>query len=358
MPGCKASFSTGGSALRCGLVTLAAMNVFDRIYALHRQLAGARRPIPKATLEERLECSPATVKRIIRDMRLYLDAPIEYDREYNGYYYALADGASPDAHFELPGLWFNASELVSLLAMDQLLETVQPGLLAADLGPIRKRLERILESRAMGTGELARRTRILRASARRPGAAFADVAGALAMRRRLGIRYHGRARDAVSRRTVSPQRLVYYRDNWYLDAWCHDAKGLRSFSLDRVHRAEIASVAAIDMDDAALDRELGSGYGIISGATTQIAVVRFSARAARWVADEQWHPDQSGHWRDDGGYELRVPYAAAEELLQDVLAYGPEAEIIAPAVLREAAADRLQRAAARYADTAADTEEL
>lgn len=56
------------------------MNVFDRIYALHKQLAGARRPIPKATLEERLECSPATVKRIIRDMRLYLDAPIEYDR--------------------------------------------------------------------------------------------------------------------------------------------------------------------------------------------------------------------------------------------------------------------------------------
>lgn len=332
------------------------MNVFDRIYALHKQLAGARRPVAKATLEARLECSPATVKRIIRDMRLYLDAPIEYDRQHNGYYYAQgsdADGVDADSggHFELPGLWFNASELVSLLAMDQLLETVQPGLLALDLAPVRKRLERILESRAMGTGELARRTRILRASARRPGPAFADVAGALAMRRRLAIRYHGRARDTESERTVSPQRLIYYRDNWYLDAWCHDADGLRSFSLDRIRGAQALEAPAIDMDSAALEAELSGGYGIFSGAPAHTAVIRFSPRAARWVADEQWHPDQQGRALDNGGYELDVPYSATAELLADVMAYGPDAEIMAPPELRTAAAERLQAAAARYTDS-------
>jgi len=329
------------------------MNVFDRIYALHKQLAGARRPVHRATLEARLECSQATVKRIIRDMRLYLDAPIEYDRDYNGYYYAQspqADNApdQSDGQFELPGLWFNASELVSLLAMDQLLETVQPGLLALDLAPVRKRLERILESRAMGTGELARRTRILRAGARRPGPAFADVASAMAMRQRLAIRYHGRARDTESERTVSPQRLIYYRDNWYLDAWCHDADGLRSFSLDRIRQARALEHTAIDMDSDTLDAELGGGYGIFSGAPAHTAVIRFSPSAARWVADEQWHPDQHGQRLDDGGYELRVPYSASAELLADVLAYGPDAEVIAPPELRRAAAERLRDAAARY----------
>ncbi|KEZ75972.1 helix-turn-helix transcriptional regulator [Salinisphaera hydrothermalis] len=320
------------------------MNVFDRIYALHKQLSGARYPIPKATLEARLECSPATVKRIIRDMRLYLDAPIEYDREYNGYYYA----GEADARFELPGLWFDASELVSLLAMDQLLETLEPGLLSADLAPVRRRLERILESRAMGTGELSARTRVLRATARRPGPAFADVAAATAMRRRLFMRYHGRARDTVSERTVSPQRLVYYRDNWYLDAWCHASDGLRSFSIDRIQSAEITDTAADDMSGDALDQQLGGGYGIFSGHAVHTAILLFSAAAARWVADEQWHPDQVGAWRDDGRYELRVPYAAAEELLRDVLAYGPEVEVVGPSALREAAAQRLSRAAAIY----------
>lgn len=320
------------------------MNVFDRIYALHKQLAGARHPVAKTTLEARLECSPATIKRIIRDMRLYLDAPIEYDRHYNGYYYAQA----PDGHFELPGLWFNASELVSLLAMDQLLETTRPGLLAADLGPIRKRLERILESRQMGTGELARRTRILRSAARAPGPAFDGVAGALAMRRRLDVAYHGRLRDAPSRRIVSPQRLTYYRDNWYLDAWCHRADGLRSFSLDRIRHADMLETAAVDIQAKALDAELAAGYGIFSGAPVETAVLRFSSDAARWVADEQWHPDQQGVWLEDGCYELRLPYAAPEELLRDVLGFAAGVEVVAPAALREMARERLQAAAARY----------
>ena len=320
------------------------MNVFDRIYALHKQLAGARRPIAKATLEARLECSPATVKRLIRDMRLYLDAPIEYDREYNGYYY----DRDTDAHFELPGLWFSAGELISLLALDQLLESVQPGLLSADLAPVRRRVERILDSRAMGAGELSQRTRVLRATARAPGAAFADVASGLALRRRLNITYHGRARDTRSQREVSPQRLVYYRDNWYLDAWCHDARGLRSFSLDRIKAAEVRDSAAHEMTADALDAALAAGYGIFSGPAEATAILRFSARAARWVADEQWHPDQQGSFLPDGRYELRVPYAAAEELLRDVLAYGPEAEVIGPRSLRDAIAERLVAAVRLY----------
>lgn len=320
------------------------MNVFDRIYALHKQLAGARYPVAKTTLEAHLECSPATIKRIIRDMRLYLDAPIEYDREYNGYYYA----GEAEAHFELPGLWFNASELVSLLAMDQLLETVQPGLLSSDLAPMRKRLERILDSRAMGTGELSQRTRVLRTTARRQSPAFAAVAEALAMRRQVTIRYHGRARDTVTERAVSPQRLIYYRDNWYLDAWCHRSDGLRSFSLDRIQSADIQDVEAHDMAPAQLDAELGSGYGIFSGAAAATAVLHFSAEAARWVADEEWHPEQSGAFLPDGRYELRVPYAAPEELLRDVLAYGAQVEVAAPEALRAETARRLTAAAAIY----------
>jgi predicted DNA-binding transcriptional regulator YafY len=172
----------------------------------------------------------------------------------------------------------------------------------------------------------------------------------MAMRRRLHIRYHGRARNAASQRTISPQRLVYYRDNWYLDGWCHDSDGLRSFSLDRIRAAETLEDDAIDMDSDALEAELGAGYGIFSGAAANTAVIRFSPQAARWVADEQWHPDQQGRALDDGGYELRVPYSASAELLADVLAYGPEAEVIAPASLRQAAAERVHAAAARYAE--------
>lgn len=323
------------------------MNQFDRIYALHKLLAVARRPVPGQRLQERMECSPATIKRIIRDMRLYLDAPIEYDREHNGYFYA----DDTDARFELPGLWFNESEVVSLLVMDELLERTQPGLLDRDLAPIRKRLESILASQQLGTGELARRVRVLRSAARPTGGFFRVVAAALATRRRLRIDYHGRVRDKQDERNVSPQRLTYYRDNWYLDAWCHRAKGLRTFALDRIRAAQLLDKSARDIADDALDAELGAGYGIFSGAAHQQAVLVFESEAARWVAEEQWHPDQQSCWHDDGRYELTLPYANPQELMRDILAHGENVEVVAPPALRDAVAARLAAAAARYASS-------
>ena len=101
------------------------MDKFDRIYALHSVLSTARIPVAKSLLEEKLECSHATIERIIKVMRLYLDAPIEYDRSANGYYYDLRS----QQKYELPGLWFNASELHALLTTYHLLSHVEPGLL-------------------------------------------------------------------------------------------------------------------------------------------------------------------------------------------------------------------------------------
>lgn len=69
-----------------------------------------------------------TVYRLIRILREYLGAPLEYDEERGGYYYERnAAGGS----YELPGLWFNARELQSLLVFDRLLESLEPGFLAS-----------------------------------------------------------------------------------------------------------------------------------------------------------------------------------------------------------------------------------
>lgn len=321
------------------------MNQFDRIYALHKVLSGARYPVPNNRLQEQLECSPATIKRIIRDMRLYLNAPIEYDRELNGYHYAQA---SDQARFELPGLWFNESEIVSLLIMDELLARTQPGLLEAGLAPVRKRLEKLLHSQQLGTGELARRVRVLRAVARPIGEHFQVVAGALATRQRLQVDYHGRLKNAATSREISPQRMTYYRDNWYLDAWCHRAQGLRTFALDRIQTAASLNKRAKNVAETRLDEELAAGYGIFSGQASHWAVLVFSAQAARWVADEQWHPMQHSRWLEDGRYELGIPYAQVQELLRDVLAYGPDVEVKSPPALRHTVRSRLAAAQAQY----------
>src|ERR1017187_7490261 len=112
------------------------MERLQRIYKLHQAISAHRLPVPHSVLQEKLECSRATVNRIIEEMRLYFNAPIEYDRSRNGYHYALNDGET----FELPGLWFSASELYALLTAQQLLAHVQPGLLDTQLKPVKGRI--------------------------------------------------------------------------------------------------------------------------------------------------------------------------------------------------------------------------
>jgi predicted DNA-binding transcriptional regulator YafY len=326
------------------------MDRFDRIFELNRILSTARYPVSRRRLEEALGCSRATVKRLIEEMRLYLNAPIVFDRKLNGYRYAPSEGQM----YELPGLWFNASELYALLSMQQLLEQVQPGLLEGHLEPLRRRIHDLLIRQPGGGDELPKRIRILRAAARQPGPHFAVLAGAVAARQRLRICYYSRARDESGEREISPQRLTHYRDNWYLDAWCHLRQALRTFALDAIQDAQVMDKPAIEVPQQEMQRHYAGAYGIFAGPSEQTARLRFTPERARWVAQERWHPQQRSRWLPDGSYELTLPYSHPAELVMDLLKHGPEVEVIAPPALRELVKERLQQALKSYTGSNSD----
>jgi proteasome accessory factor C len=320
------------------------MDRFDRIFELNRILSSARYPVSRRQLEERLECSRATVKRLIDEMRLYLKAPIVYDRQLKGYRYAATEGQM----YELPGLWFNASELQALLSVQQLLQQVQPGLLDNHLQPLRRRIDDLLGQRRAGADELPKRIRLLQTATRPAGPYFSLLAAALAARQRVRISYFSRADERVSQRQISPQRMTHYRGNWYLDAWCHLREALRTFALDAITDARLVAEAAIEIPEDELEQHYSSAYGIFSGRSDKHAVLRFSRESARWVSHEQWHPQQRSHWLEDGRYELSIPYRHPGELVMDLLRYGPDVEVVEPQTLRDEVIERLTGALKRY----------
>ncbi|WP_430232767.1 helix-turn-helix transcriptional regulator [Nitrosomonas communis] len=321
------------------------MDHLQRIYKLHQILTNCRFPVSRKTLEARLECSPATVKRLIDELRLYFNAPLQYNREHNGYFYDTQE----EGIFELPGLWFNANELYALLTVQQLLQQTQPGLLDDYLKPIKNRLEKILATVQLNKDEIAKRIRILRMTARNTASEhFQSIASALLQRKRLHIHYHGRSNDQTSQREVSPQRLTHYRDNWYLDAYCHKRNKLRTFAVDRIRACHLLDQAALEFDEVELDAHFASSYGIFAGQPKATAVLLFSPERARWVADEQWHSQQQGKLLPDGSYELSIPYADSKELVMDILKHGAGVEVLEPVALRQEVIKRLQAAIEKY----------
>lgn len=321
------------------------MDKFDRVYQLHNILRGRRTPVSREELMRRLECSEPTIYRLIRILREYLGAPLEYDEERGGYAYRRdAEGGA----YELPGLWFNARELQALAVFERLFETLEPGLLGEHLAPLARRIDELISHQRLGLSEAARRIRVLGMAARPAGEHFQTLGAATLQRKKLRIAYHGRARDRVIERAVSPQRLVHYRDSWYLDAFCHLRRGLRSFSVDRVRGARELDESAQSIPEAQLDEHYASAYEIFAGRADKTAVLRFSPERARWVADERWHPEQTGQFLTDGAHELRIPYRDPRELLMDILRHGPEVEVVAPSELRKAVEKQLKAALSQY----------
>lgn len=324
------------------------MDRTERFYKIERMLRN-RPMVPIQDFLDELNISSATFKRDIEYLRERLNAPIPWDREKRGY--RLYDPDPKNPRHELPGLWFNSREVHALLTFHHFLENLEPGLLTSHIAPLKKRIQALLEKKDHSFEEIERRLRVLPLAARRiESPCFQSIAHALLARRRLQLVHYHRARNEETEREISPQRLVHYRDNWYLDAWDHGKQALRTFAVDCIRRATPLDTKARNVSDKTLDAELGSGYGIFAGRKTQTAVLRFTPERARWIASEQWHPQQKGYDKN-GAYILEVPYADDRELLMDILKYGPDVEVIAPVPLRRAVAERLHLAAQRYNET-------
>lgn len=322
------------------------MNRTERFYRIDQMLR-ERRVVPLETFLDELEVSRATFKRDVEYLRDRLHAPIVWDRASGGYRFSgdTVDGPA----YELPGLWFSAAELYALLAAQKLLADLEPGLLAAHVEPLQKRMLALLEESGHAADEVTRRVRLLTMAKRGiEPRFFAEVTRALLDRRRLKIAAWNRGRDEIVTRTVSPQRLVHYRDNWYLDAYCHLRKGLRSFSLDTLRAVAVLDKPAREVADAQLDAHFSGSYGIFSGSIKDWAVLRFSPERARWVEYECWNRQQRGEHLPDGGYRLRVPYADERELLMDILRHGAHVEVEAPVGLRQRVADEIRKLATLY----------
>lgn len=309
----------------------------DRTERFHKidQMISGRQVVTFDAFLEALEVSPATLKRDLQYLRDRLHAPIIWDRETGGYRYEKGN-APAGSQFELPGLWFNSSEIHALLTMQHLLATLdQGGLLGPHVQPLMARLNGLLGTADNTAEEIRKRVRIIGVGARHMQLHhFEKVGSALLHRKRLFITYRARGKNETTEREVSPQRLVHYRENWYLDAWCHLRRELRSFSVDSILKAELLETSAKDISQKTLDEVLGSGYGIFSGKKVQWAKLKFTPERARWVANEQWHPRQKGKIGADGSYLLEIPYSDDRELIMDILKHGAAVEVIGPAGLR------------------------
>lgn len=314
-------------------------------------LENSRLPVPRERLLVELGVSLSTFKRDLDVLRDQMQAPISWVPGEGGHQrgYVLDDKEWSSGKLGLPKAWFSASEIYALLMIHELASHIGPGLLTEHLQPLITRISLALSATDDAPEDIRSRVQILAsASKRRTAAYFESIAQATVRKRRLEILYFTRSRNEHSSRVVSPQRLIHYKENWYLVAWCHKSEGIRVFALDAIEEAKGLKDASRVIAKKQIDAVIGRDFGIYAGQERKWAKLCFSALQARWIEAEVWHAEQKLTPLDDGRLLLEVPYSDHRELILDILKFGSEVQVLEPPELLTEVKQRLLKAIAQY----------
>jgi predicted DNA-binding transcriptional regulator YafY len=241
-------------------------------------------------------------------------------------------------------------ELMALFSIKHILTGMTSDLLRELFAPLQKRFTTLLDTMVKDPDTWESRIRILDVHFRTiEKGTFTLLIMAIARKRVITFDYTDSA-GSTSRRIVSPHQLVRYKDNWYLDAFCHSANQPRIFSLDMIKNIHYKNATYHCIDTESLRDVYATSYGIFSGKPTATAVINFSGIAARYVKREQWHPQQKILDLDTTTVQLHIPFNNPTELLSAILCWGSDAEVIGPQPLRDEIAAITKSMAEKYCE--------
>jgi proteasome accessory factor C len=153
---------------------------------------------------------------------------------------------------------------------------------------------------------------------------------ALAVGKRVHLRYYVPSRDEDTERDVDPMRLLVVEGRTYLEGWCRLAEGVRLFRLDRIVAVDVLDVIAAVPDTA---EPVDVDAGLFRPSDSDLFAELDLAPGARWVAE--YYPCESVTEPGDPAAWLRIKVRTPDLgwVRRLALRLGDDARVVAPASL-------------------------
>lgn len=302
----------------------AARPPFQRMMQIHSLINEGKYPNAQELAGE-LEVNWRTVMRDIVFMRDRLDLPIEYDAGHRGFYYTREVASFPTFRITEGELF---ALLVAEKAMQQYRGTSFEKPLVSAFKKVAQSLPDVISfNLSEWEGAVSFRTSaepILNLEV------FDTLAKATTKRERLKLHYQKPGTRKVQVRTVDPYHVANVNGEWFLFAWDHLRKAIRTFVPARVKKIERTGVHFKRDPNFSIEKELRASFGIHSGKGEFEVAVRFNDRVADYIREKKWHPSQRLKELEDGGVELRMTLSSLVEVQRWILMWGGNAKVLSP----------------------------
>jgi proteasome accessory factor B len=309
----------------------------ERMLRIHQALQSGKFP-NASTLAREIEVATKTIHRDIEFMRDRLGLPVEYDSARIGYHYTEEVSA-------FPNIQITEGELFALIVAEKALQQYRGTSFEKPiLSAIRKMEQSLPDTISLNLADIEQtisfRTRaepILNLEI------FDTLARAAAHRQQIELAYRKPGQQQPEKRLVDPYHLANINGEWYLFAYDHARKDIRTFVPARVQSVKPTGQTFERPQKFSLEKRLRDSFGVHSGEGDYEVVIRFNARAADYVREKKWHESQQLRELKGGGVELRMKLSSLMEIERWILSWGGDAKVLKPRELVEAVKQAAQK---------------
>lgn len=302
---------------------------------IHTVLQGGKFP-NASRLAADLEVCAKTIHRDIDFMRDRMGLPIEFDAVRNGYRYTEEVEA-------FPTLQITEGELLALMVAEKALQQYRGTPFEERMVTALKKLERALpDTVSLNLAEwdhaISFRTSV-EPVVNLP--LMEGLANAVQQRRQLKLAYRKPGARLAESRVVDPYHLANVNGDWYLFAFDHLRRAIRTFVPARIQSIEMTGDTFRRPARFAVEQHLRDSFGIFSREGDFEVVVRFEESVADYIREKRWHPSQQLSDLPGGGVRLRLRLGSLVEVQRWILGWAGRAVVEAPPEL----VDGVRRAA-------------
>lgn len=301
----------------------------QRMLHIHSSINSGKYPNAR-TLGEELEIHPRSIARDIDFMRDRLELPIEYHEIKHGYYYSQEVSA-------FPSLQISEGELFALLVAEKALQQYRGTSFEKPLmSALRKMSESLPDTVSINLGDWDKSISFhTSAEPILDLELFDTLARATAKRQQLSLAYRKPGGQSEECRVVDPYHLANVNGEWFLFAYCHLRRDIRTFAPGRIRAIEKTGKVFKRDRSFSLKAQLRDSFGVHSGKGEHQVVIQFTDFGAAYAREKKWHPSQKLRELKDGGLEMKLTLSSLIEVRRWILSWGRHARVIEPAELVE-----------------------
>jgi predicted DNA-binding transcriptional regulator YafY len=306
-----------------------------RVLEMIQQIANTPRYWTRRKLAECHEVSERSIQKDIELIRIRLG--LDLHTEGSGYFFNHLP--------HLPTTNFTFQEAIALLTAARAAENM-PGINSAEIAAAIARLECVfpLNFRPFlkKTLNLQRET----AEGTHRQSMLSLLQRAYYEQRKIRIRYQSNQSQNEVERVIEPYYILPYGRSWHVIAFDHLRGQVLQFKCDRLKNGELLEEHYRIPADFNLDEYFGDGWGMMRGAAgkPEEVLLHFNEVAGRWVTEEHWHRSQVNEAQADGSFMVRFFVGITPEMVNWLMYYGANVEILQPAWLRERVREEHRRA--------------